>query len=288
MIGVTGATGQLGRRVVTALLKTVPPCGIAALARNVEKAGDLASLGVTVRQADYDRPETLPTALAGVETLLLISGNEIGRRVSQHEAVIRAAERQKVRRLAYTSILHADTTLMAPAPDHRETEAALLSSGVPYVLLRHGWYTENFLARIPGALQTGKLVGSAGNGRIASAMRDDFAAAAAAVLTSRGPVQRIYELAGDTSWSLTDLAAEISHHAGRKIVYQDLPEAEAMAAMISAGMSERGAKLTSRSDPGIAAGGLFDEGKQISRLTGRPTLPMEEAVAQWFALNAAS
>lgn len=278
MIAITGASGQLGRLVLDELLKGVPPSGIVAAVRNPQKVAGLAARGITVRQADYDRPETLASAFQGVGKLLLISANEVGRRVPQHKAVIDAAKRAGVGLIAYTSILHAGTSPMGLAAEHKETEALLQASGVPHVLLRNGWYTENYTGAIPAALKHGALFGCAGQGRISSAARADYAAAAARVLTQEGQAGRVYELAGDDSYTLADLAAEVARQSGRPIVYTDLPEPAYKAALLQAGLPEAIAALLSESDTGASKGGLFDDSRQLSALIGRPTTPLAEVV----------
>lgn len=280
MIVVTGATGQLGRLVIHSLLRRVPADGIVAAVRHPDKAADLAALGVQVRQADYDRPATLVAALAGAERLLLISSSEIGKRVSQHQAVIDAARAQGVGLLAYTSLLHADTSPLGLATEHRQTEAAIAASGLPAVVLRNGWYTENYTGAIPAALAHGVLLGSAGQGRIASAARADYADAAAAVLLAdANPAGRVYELAGDQAYTLAGLAAEISRQSGKTVVYRDLPQAQYKAALEQAGLPGPVAEVISDSDAGAAQDALFDDGRQLSALIGRPTTPMAQTVA---------
>ncbi len=276
MIAITGASGQLGRLVIHELLRKVPASRVVALARKPETVQDL---GVEVRLADYERPETLAAALVGVEKLLLISSNEMGRRAPQHRAVIDAARAAGVKLLAYTSVLHADRSSLGLAPEHAATEAHLKASGIPHVILRNGWYTENYTASIPSALAHGALLGSAGEGRIASAARADYAAAAAAVLVLDGQAGKTYELAGDTSYTLTDLAAEIARQSGQPVIYKDLPEAEFKAVLAGAGLPEGLAALLSDSDAGAAKGALQDEGRQLSRLIGRATTPLAESVA---------
>ena len=280
MIVVTGATGQLGRLVIHSLLRRVPADGIVAAVRHPDKAADLAALGVQVRQADYDRPATLAAALAGAERLLLISSSEIGKRVSQHQAVIDAARAQGVGLLAYTSLLHADTSRLGLATEHRQTEAAIAASGLPAVVLRNGWYTENYTGGIPAALAHGVLLGSAGQGRIASAARADYADAAAAVLLAdASPAGRVYELAGDQAYTLAGLAAEISRQSGKTVVYRDLPQAQYKAALEQAGLPGPVAEVISDSDAGAAQDALFDDSRQLSALIGRPTTPMAQTVA---------
>lgn len=278
MIAITGATGQLGRLVLQNLLKTVPASQIVAAVRSPEKAADLAALGVQVRQADYAQPATLEAAFQGVDKLLLISSSEVGQRAPQHAAVIAAAQKAGVKLIAYTSILRADTSPLGLAAEHKETEAMLRASGIPFVLLRNGWYTENYTASVPAALQYGAVMGSAKDGRIASAARADYAAAAAAVLTKDGQAGQVYELAGDTAYTLSELAAEIAKQSGKPVVYNDLPEAAYAAALVQVGLPEGFAALLADSDVGASKGGLFDDGHQLSQLIGRPTTPLADVV----------
>ncbi|GFE61943.1 SDR family oxidoreductase [Geobacter sp. AOG2] len=279
MIVVTGATGQLGRLVIASLLKKVPAAGIVAAVRNVDKAKDLAALGVQVRHADYSLPETWDGALKGADTLLLISSNEIGQRAPQHRTVIDAARRSGVKLLAYTSLLRADTTPLGLGGEHSETEAMLRESGIPYALLRNGWYTENYTAGVPAALQLGAVYGCAGDGRTSSAARADYAEAAAVVLTADNQAGRVYELAGDTAYTMTELAAEISRQSGKTIGYVNLPEADYKNALLKAGLPEVVAELLANSGTGVSRGGLFDDGHQLSQLIGRGTTPLATSVA---------
>jgi NAD(P)H dehydrogenase (quinone) len=278
MIVVTGASGQLGRLVIAALLKKLPAGEIVAAVRHPEKVADLAARGVQVRPADYDQPASLVAAFKGADKLLLISASEVGRRVPQHRAVIDAAKAAGVGLLAYTSILQAATSPLPLAAEHRETETLIRASGLPAVILRNGWYTENYTAGIPAALQYGVVLGSAGQGKIASAARADYAEAAAAVLTQENQAGRIYELAGDESYTLAELAAEIARQSGKAVAYQDLPESEFKAALLGAGLPDFLATLLAESDVGASKGGLFDDGRQLSALIGRPTTPLAELV----------
>ena len=275
-IAITGATGQLGRLVLDSLKNRVPAADLVALVRSPGKAADLA---VAAREADYDRPETLDRALAGVRTLLLISGPVVGVRVAQHRNVIEAAKQAGVTRVVYTSALHADSSALDVAPDHRATEAHLKASGVPYTILRNGWYTENYTGSIPGALAAGAFIGSASDARISSATRADYAEAAAAVLAGGGHEGRTYELAGDEAWTLSDLAAEISRQTGRTIPYTNLPAAEYAKVLASVGLPEGLARAIAGWDVAAAQGALFDDSRQLSRLIGRPTTPLSVAVA---------
>jgi len=278
MIAITGATGQLGRLVIQTLLKSVPASEIVAAVRNPQKANDLAALGIQVRHADYDRADTLLKAFQGADKLLLISASEIGRRLPQHRAVIDAAKKAGVGQLVYTSILHADHSPLPLAAEHKATEELIQASGIPSVVLRNGWYSENYLASVPAALQYGVFLGSAGEGRIASAARQDYAEAAAAVLTKSNQAGFVYELAGDESYTLAEFAQEIARQFGKNVAYQNLPEAEFKSALVSAGLPESIATLLSESDVGASKGGLFDNSRQLSQLIGRPTTPIATQV----------
>lgn len=230
---ITGAAGQLGRLIIERLRTKVPASDIVALVRTPSKATDL---GVEVREADYTRPDTLDKALTGVETLLMISGSEVGQRVAQHRNVIEAAKKAGVKRVVYTSVLHAERFTLSLAPEHVETEALLQACGLSITLLRNRWYTENYTASVGAAVANGALIGSAGQGKIASAARADFADAAVMVLTSAGHEGKTYELAGDEAYTLAELATEISRQTGKDIPYKDLAPADYTAALTAAGL----------------------------------------------------
>ncbi|MGA7585857.1 MAG: SDR family oxidoreductase [Rouxiella badensis] len=284
MIAVTGATGQLGRLVVEELLKNTPANEIVAAVRNPAKAEDLNALGVDVRQADYSKPETLKTAFSGVDKLLLISSSEVGQRTAQHQAVIDAAKQAGVKLIAYTSLLNLDSSPLLLAKEHRDTEAALKSSGVPYVLLRNGWYTENYAASIAPSLAHNAFIGSASDGRISSAPRADYARAAAKVLLSEAQEGKIYELAGDQSYTLAEFAAEIARQSGKEVNYVNLPQADFAAALKGAGLPEGLADVLADSDIGASQGALYNDSQTLSRLLGHATGAYQDVIAK--SLNA--
>ncbi|GAA3818380.1 SDR family oxidoreductase [Amycolatopsis tucumanensis] len=275
-IVVTGATGQLGRHVVAGLREQLPAGRIVAAVRSPEKAADL---GVEVREADYDRPETLAAAFAGATKVLLISGNAVGHRVPQHQAVVDAAKAAGVTHLAYTSAPHADDTPLVLAPEHKATEEIIRASGVPFTILRNNWYTENYVQNAQQAIATGVLIGSAGAGRVASATRADFAAGAVAVLTGEGHEGKVYELGGDVAWTFDDLAAEISAITGKEIRYRDLTADEHRAALIEAGLPAETAGFVVALDQNIAEGTLAEVTGELSALIGRPTTPLGDGLA---------
>lgn len=286
---VTGATGQLGQRVIDVLLETVPADAIAAGVRDPEKEAAVAlrAKGVALRTADYSRPDTLACAFAGIDRLLLISGSEIGQRTQQHRAVIEAAKAAGVGFIAYTSILHADRSPLFLAEEHRATEAALAESGVPHALLRNGWYTEVFTWRLPSALERGVLAGAAGEGRVSAAARADYAAAAAAVLAGGDHAGRTYELAGDAAFTLTELAAVVAEASGEPLRYEDMAPDAFQAAALQGGVPEVFAKILSDTDAGTAKGALFDGGGALARLIGRPTTPYRTTITDFVRSQAA-
>lgn len=285
MIAITGATGQLGHYVIESLKKTVPVSQIVAIVRNPAKAQALAAQGITVRQADYGDEAALTSALQGVEKLLLISSSEVGQRAPQHRNVINAAKAAGVKFIAYTSLLHADTSPLGLADEHIETEKMLADSGIVYTLLRNGWYSENYLASASAALEHGVFIGAAGDGKIASATRADYAAAAARVISEAGHEGKVYELAGDSAWTLTQLAAELTKQSGKQVTYQNLSEADFAAALKSVGLPDGLADMLADSDVGASKGGLFDNSKTLSKLIGRPTTTLAESVSHLFNVN---
>ena len=278
MIAITGANGQLGQHVIESLLKTVPASQIVAIVRNPAKATALSQQGITVRQADYSDEAAFTTALQGIDKLLLISSSEVGQRAPQHRNVINAAKAAHVKFIAYTSLLHADTSPLGLADEHVATEQMLAESGIAYALLRNGWYTENYLASAPAALEHGVFIGAAGEGKIASATRADYAAAAARVISEDGHAGKTYELAGDAGWTLSQLAAELAKQSGKKVVYQNLSEADFAAALKGVGLPAGLADMLADSDTGASKGGLFDDSHTLSKLIGRPTTSLADSV----------
>ncbi|MDN4368949.1 SDR family oxidoreductase [Citrobacter portucalensis] len=278
MIAITGATGLLGQHVIESLLKTVPASQIVAIVRDPAKATALSQQGITVRQADYSDEAAFTTALQGIDKLLLISSSEVGQRAPQHRNVINAAKAAHVKFIAYTSLLHADTSPLGLADEHVATEKMLAESGIAYALLRNGWYTENYLASAPAALEHGVFIGAAGEGKIASATRADYAAAAARVISEDGHAGKTYELAGDAGWTLSQLAAELAKQSGKKVVYQNLSEADFAAALKGVGLPAGLADMLADSDTGASKGGLFDDSHTLSKLIGRPTTSLADSV----------
>lgn len=278
MIAITGANGNLGRLVIKGLLQAVPADQIVAAVRNPEKADDLRALGVQIREADYDRPETLVEAFKGVEKLLLISAVQLGERFRQHRAVIDAARQTGVKLIAYTSLLRADTSTLILADEHNRTETYLKNTGVDFVVLRNGWYIENHTGGLAAALANSAIIGSAGEGRFAAASRADFADAAVTVLTQPGHANRTYELAGDHAYSLAELAAEVSKQTDRTIVYNHLPASDYEAALLGFGLPKMIVDVILDADLKASAGELNSASRDLSRLLGRSTTTLTEAV----------
>lgn len=279
-IAVTGATGHLGQFVVENLKTKTAVANIIALVRTPSKA---KNLGVEVREFDYSQTASQVNSLKGIDTLLLISSNEIGQRAVQHRNVINSAKEASVKWIVYTSLLHADTSTLSLAGEHLETEKALKESGIPYTILRNGWYTENYTGSIQGAMAGGAFLGSADEGKICSASRADFAEAAAVILTGKGHQGNVYELAGDEAYTLTDLAKELSHQTGKNIPYQNLPELEYANILKSFGVPEGYAYAIAGWDISVSKGDLFDDSKTLSKLIGRPTTPLSKTIEEALA-----
>ncbi|GGR72905.1 NAD(P)-dependent oxidoreductase [Streptomyces aureoverticillatus] len=280
-IVVTGATGHLGRLVVEGLLAAGVPAGqVAAVVRNKEKAADLADRGVELRVADYNAPETLTGVFAAGDKVLLVSGSEVGRRVPQHRAVIDAARAAGVAHLVYTGVLGGPDADFDLAAEHKVTEQAVLDSGLPYTFLRNGWYHENYTEHLAPVLTHGAVVGSAGAaGRVGSAARADYAAAAVAVLTGEGHEGVAYELSGDVAWSFPEYAAEVAAQSGKPVTYRQVSPAEHLAVLTGAGIPEPVAAILVDVDAAIDRGLLAGGSGDLSRLIGRPTTPLADAVA---------
>ncbi|MFG2312403.1 NAD(P)H-binding protein [Streptomyces sp. NPDC048566] len=277
-IVVTGATGHLGRHVVGQLLEKVPAEQITAVVRDEAKAADLEARGVRLAVADYNTPATFDGLFSAGDRVLLISGNEFAKgRAAQHQVVIDAAGAAGVALLAYTSAPGGLTASLAD--DHRATEKALLASGVPHTLLRNGWYHENYTENLAPVLEHGAVVQAAGDGRVASASRADYAAAAVAVLTGEGHENATYELSGDTAWGFAEYAAEVGRQTGREIAYRSVSPEDYAAMLTGAGLPEALAGILTGVEAAIEKGELAATGGDLSRLTGRPSTPLAEAVA---------
>ncbi|WP_263169329.1 SDR family oxidoreductase [Streptomyces sp. SCSIO ZS0520] len=276
---VTGATGRFGRHVIEALSARVPAEGIAAVVRDRTRAADLRARGIDVRLADYDRPDTLKGAFAAGDRVLFVSGNEAGRRVPQHRAVVEAARHAGVALLAYTGVLGGPKADFLLAAEHKATEQAILESSLPYVFLRNGWYHENYTENLAPVLRQGYVMASAGDGRVASAARADYAAAAAAVLTGEGHEGRAYELSGDTAWSFPEFAAEVARQSGREVGYRDLSPQEHLRMLAEHGVPEQLSEVLVDVDGAVKRGLLSATTGELAQLIGRPTTPLSAAVA---------
>ncbi|WP_111892240.1 SDR family oxidoreductase [Acinetobacter sp. MB5] len=282
-IAITGATGQLGQYVIEFLLKTENAQNIVALVRNLDKAQSLKQQGIEVRYFNYDEPESLTPTLQGIDKLLLISANEVGRRTPQHQAVIEAAKQAQVKHIVYTSLLNATHSPLSLAKEHQETEALIQQSGLNYTLLRNNWYTENYLATLPQIIEQGILYGAAGAGKISLASRQDYAEAAAKVLTTLGHEQKIYELAGSESYTLAELAKIISQVSGKIIHYQNLTAQEYTDALLAAGLPEGLVHVIVDADLQAAQGAMYSNSKVLENLINHVTTPIQTLIKQQLA-----
>ncbi|UNX53396.1 SDR family oxidoreductase [Georgenia sp. TF02-10] len=276
---VTGATGHLGRLVIDSLIaRGVDPSTIRAGARDAAKASDLEARGVQVVRVDYNNPETVAAAVDGADAVLLISSSEVGKRIAQHQVVVDAARAVGVPKLVYTSATKATTSDLVLAPEHKATEEAIAAAGIPAVILRNNWYTENYAADVARAKETGVIAASAGDGRVASASRGDFAEAAAVVLTQDGHIGQVYELGGDVAWNFDDLAAAASEVTGREVRYTPLTTEEHATALEAAGLDAGTIGFVTTLDANIRDGALAETDGTLSRLLGRPTTPLIEGL----------
>ncbi|MBD0833071.1 SDR family oxidoreductase [Aestuariibaculum sediminum] len=276
-IGITGATGQLGRLVVNELKQRESSNNLVALVRSTEKAKDLE---IETREFDYNNPESLEKALKDIDRLIFISANEIGQRARQHKNVIEAAKKQNVKWIVYTSLLRANTSSLSLAGEHLTTEQEIKASGIDYTILRNGWYTENYTASVPSAIENGAFIGSAGDGKISSAARIDYAEALAVVITNEDNKGQTFELAGDNSYTLTELAKEISKQTGKDIPYNNLPEDTYSNILIQVGLPEVLAKGLASWDVSASQGDLFDNNYKLSTIIGRPTTTLEKSIRE--------
>lgn len=275
---VTGATGKLGRLVLDELLQKTDAGNVVALARDPAALADYAMKGVQVRQADYDDPASLDAALQGVDRVLLISGNAVGQRERQHGAVIDAAKKAGVSYLAYTSILNAQGSKLALAGEHVLTEKLLEGSGLNYDVLRMPWYSENYTGALAPAIEHGAIFGATGEGRLSTASRADLAGGAVGALLN-SPGGKVYELAGDQSWSMDEFAAEVGRQAGKPVAYVNQSEGDYAKTLESVGLPPPVAAMLASTSYLSGFGELYSESKDLSTLSGRPTTPISETIA---------
>lgn len=277
MIAITGASGKLGELILEELLnENIAANKIVAIARSPQKLDNFKKKGITVRYGNYDEPESLDLALKGVSKLLLISSSEIGKRIPQHKVVIDSAKKNNIELIAYTSILKADKSPLFLAQEHLETENMIKESGLPYVFLRNGWYTENYTDNVSAALEMGTLFGCAKDGRFSTAPRKDYASAAAKIISGSSHEGKVYELAGDESFTLSEFALILSKFFNKSIDFKNLDEKSYAQALVEAGLPQEFAKVLANSEAKAADGWLFDEGKKLSTLLGRQTTSIQE------------
>jgi len=277
---VTGATGKLGRKVVEALLKAVPAEQLAVSVRDPQKAEDLRARGVDVRQGNFDHPETLVTAFAGVDRLLFISADgDNETRIRQHGNAVEAAQRAGVGFIAYTSLANAMESPIFLAPTHRETEEAIRKTGIPYAFLRNNWYLENEISSIQGVIARAPWVTSAGSGKVGWALQQEYAEAAAAVLTGSGHENKIYELSGKLL-TQEELVSALGAVLGKEVPVQQVDDSAYAEIMKNAGVPDFVIPMLVGIQEGIRSGALEVESSDFEKLLGRPLTPIQEALGQ--------
>ncbi|MFF2555422.1 SDR family oxidoreductase [Nocardia sp. NPDC058058] len=279
IIGVTGASGRLGRATIEDLLsRGVRADQIVAIARNPHELTELSDRGIRVEYGDYDWRDTLTGALAGVDRLLLISSSDRQRRVRHHRNVIDAAVRNGVLSIAYTSIVRAQGNPTMLAEAHRSTEGMLRASPIPWTMLRHDWYWENYTAGLDAVITHGELLGAAGTGRVSGAAIADYAAAAATALTTDGHAGVIYELGGDYALSGHQIAESIAAAAQRPVAYRMLEPDAYAEALVESGLPRSVAAEAADNEIGIAAGWFEMRTGDLHRLIGRDTTPLSSVL----------
>ncbi|GFP76318.1 SDR family oxidoreductase [Clostridium fungisolvens] len=277
---VTGATGKLGSKVVEALLKVVPASDLAVSVRNPEKAEGLKNRGVEVRQGDFDHPETLNTAFAEVDRLLIISADgDNETRIRQHSNAVAAAKEANVKFIAYTSVGNASESSLFLAPVHRATEEAILKTGIPYCFLRNNWYLENEIGSIQGVMAGAPWLTSAGTGKVGWALQQDYAEAAATVLSGNGFDNTIFELSGEPM-SQEDLAASLGAVLGKEVAVHQVDDATYADAMKGAGVPDFVVPMLVDIQKAIRDGALDIKSNDFEKLLGRKATPISEGLAQ--------
>lgn len=281
IIAVTGATGHLGRLAIDSLIERGTPAGdIVAIGRSAEKLADLAELGVVTREADYAKSNTLAAAFTGADRLLFISGSAVGQRISQHRNVVTAAKDAGVSFIAYTSAPKADSTTLALAPEHKATEQLIRESGIPFAILRNNWYSENYFQVLEQAQYTGLIIASLGDGRVASASRQDYAEAAAVVIAGDGHEGKVYELSGDYAWGYSELASAIGDLIGREVTYRRVSSKEHRQILVKAGVPMGQAAFVVTLDANTKDGALSGTSGELNELIGRSTTALRDSLAE--------
>ncbi|MBF4606532.1 NmrA family NAD(P)-binding protein [Curtobacterium sp. VKM Ac-1393] len=277
---VTAASGHLGRLVVESLIERgAAPGSVVATSRDVGRIADLAASGVRTAVLDYSRPNTIADVIGAGDVVVLISSDAVGQRVAQHAAVIDAAARAGAGRIIYTSVLDASRSTLVLAPEHKATEEAIAASGVPATILRNGWYTENYATALDIARQSGMLVASVGEGRVASASRRDFAEAAAVVALDDTTAGRVFELSGDTAWTHAELASVLTDLIGSPVRYRALSPDEHAEFLRGAGLDEDTVGFLVALDAGIRDDLLAHTSGELRALIGRPTTTLAAGLA---------
>lgn len=279
-IAVTGATGHFGSIVIEQLLERgISASEIVAVVRSAEKAQPLVDRGIDVRVAEYEDQSALAEAFSGVDRLVFVSGSEVGQRSAQHKNVIEAAKVAGISLIAYTSILNIETSTLGLSPEHRDTEQMLAESGIDYVLLRNGWYWENYASSLDAARATGKFFGAVGQGRVSGAARRDYAEAAAVVIASENQAGKVYELAGAPALTYPELASAMAEVLKTPVEYVNLSVEDYQQALESAGMSAEYAGLFAGMEPAIGQGALLSESTDLQQLIGRESTPAVQVLA---------
>lgn len=280
---VTGASGQLGRLVLDSLLASgKSPASIIATTRDTAKLADYAAKGVIVRLADFDDAASLDAAFAGADKVLIISTDALdqpGKRLAQHKAAVAAAKEAGAKHILYTSMPQPDDSLVTFAPDHLGTEEAIKATGIPYTILRDGWYAENLFMSLPHALETGSWYTSTGEGRIAHITRADTAAAIAGAVLKAGNESKTYTLTGTKSRTAEEIAAIVSAATGKPLKVVHVTDAQLAEGLKAAGLPEGFIPTIVSFDANTREGKIASVTSDAETLSGRKPTSFEDFVA---------
>jgi NAD(P)H dehydrogenase (quinone) len=271
-IGISGASGQLGRATTDLLLERVEPAELVLVTRDPAGLQAYGQRGVDVRHGDFREPSTLPESYRGIDTLLLISGADIGQRVAQHSAAVDAAKAAGVQRVAYTGIVNpTEANAAAAAPEHRGTEEALLASGLEWTFLRNGIYGDLTADALQQSIAAGQHVFNSGDGGTSYVTRADCAAAAAEVLAGDGHAGKAYDITGPETISGYDLAAMASEVSGQSVEPVSVDDETFVSILVEhAGLPQFIAEFLASFGRAAREGQLGLVSDDFERLTGRP------------------
>ncbi|KMS61380.1 NAD(P)H-binding protein [Sphingobium baderi] len=277
-IAVTGASGQLGQKVLEHLL-SAGASHVIAVTRNPDALAAWQARGIHVRHGDFNDPASLDVAFSGVERMVMIATDEMatpGLRIAQHGNAVAAAQRVGVGFVAYTSMINpGPDSPVSFLPDHYATETLIGDSGIAHGILRHGWYLDNLLATLPAVLASGTWLTSAGDGRASYIARDDAARAAAALLLADRPAEGMLEIVG-SPMAVTEMVEIVSRVFDQSIQLLPLSDKAFVEALSAAGVPAPFAALAASVDSNTRLGRADVQSDAFEHLTGQLPQTLEQ------------